>query len=252
MNFKDKVVLITGAGAGIGRETALQYAANGAKVVVNAIGNERGKETAELIAQQGGEAIFIQGDISKKDVVATIFQRAIAEYGRIDIVVNNAAVVAAGTIETTTEEDIDRTLAVNIKGAYIVSQYAAKQMREQGGGVIVHVGSVAAIKGHHDRSIYTASKGALLALTKSMALELVDANIRVNCVSPGTTYTDGVHHRIESAEDPEALKSMYLARQPMNRLAKPEEIAHSILFASCDEAGFMNGSNIVIDGGTSL
>ena len=252
MDFTNKVVLITGSGAGIGRETAIQYAANGANVVVNGVGSERGKHTAELIKEKGGKAIFIQGDISKKSDVENLIHRAVEEFGRIDILVNNAAVVDAGTIENTTEEDIDRTLAVNVKGTYLTSQSAAKQMRKQGGGVIVHVGSVASIKGHHDRSIYSASKGAMLALTKSMALELLDAKIRVNCVSPGTTYTDGVHNRIEASSDPEALKSMYLERQPMNRLAKPEEIAHSILFASCDEAAFMNGSNIVIDGGTTI
>ncbi|WP_277585054.1 SDR family NAD(P)-dependent oxidoreductase [Psychrobacillus antarcticus] len=190
-------------------------------MVVNAIGNERGKQTAELIKEKGGEAIFIQGDISKRSDVENMVNKTVQTYGRIDILVNNAAVVSVGTIENTSEEDIDRTLAVNIKGTYLTSQFVAKQIRAQGVGVIVHVGSVAATKGHHDRSIYSASKGAVLALTKSMALELMDANIRVNCVSQGTTHTEGVHNRIEASSDPESLKSMYLARQPMNRLATP-------------------------------
>lgn len=125
-------------------------------------------------------------------------------------------------------------------------------MKKQGGGVIVNVGSVAAEKGHKNRSAYSASKGAVLALTKSIAIDCMDDNIRVNCVSPGTTITDGVQAKIDSADDPQAMLDMYLARQPMNRLAKSSEIAHTILFAACDEAAFMNGSNITIDGGLSI
>ncbi|KAB8126656.1 SDR family oxidoreductase [Gracilibacillus oryzae] len=251
MDFTNKVVLITGSGVGIGRETALQFARNGAKVVVNSRSN-RGGETLKQLKENGADAIFVQADVSNVNDVMQMVQKVIDTYGRIDIVVNNAAVVLPGTIETTTEEDLLETLLVNVQGTFLVSKYVVKEMKKQNGGVIVNVGSVAAEKGHKDRSAYSASKGAVLALTKSIAKDCIDDNIRVNCVSPGTTITEGVQAKIDSADDPEAMEAMYLARQPVNRLAKTSEIAHTILFAACDEAAFMNGSNITIDGGLSI
>jgi meso-butanediol dehydrogenase / (S,S)-butanediol dehydrogenase / diacetyl reductase len=251
MDFTDKVVLITGSGAGIGRETAIQFAENGAKIVVNSR-SERGKETLKILKEKGFDAIFVQADVSKLADVKNMVQSTIEAFGRIDILVNNAAVVLPGTIETTTEEDLLETLLVNVQGTFLVSKYVVKEMKKQGGGVIVNVGSVAAEKGHQNRSAYSASKGAVLALTKSIAKDCIDDNIRVNCVSPGTTITEGVQAKIDHADDPEAMLEMYLARQPMNRLAKSSEIAHTILFAACEEASFMNGSNITIDGGLSI
>ncbi|MGG0717078.1 SDR family oxidoreductase [Robertmurraya massiliosenegalensis] len=251
MDFTNKVVLVTGSGAGIGRETAIQFAKNGAKVVVNSR-SDRGEETLKILKEQGLDAIFVQADVSKLADIKKMVQAAIDAYGRIDILVNNAAVVLPGTIETTTEEDLLETLLVNVQGTFLVSKYVVKEMKKQGGGVIVNVGSVAAEKGHKNRSAYSASKGAVLALTKSIAMDCLDDNIRVNCVSPGTTITEGVQAKIDNADDPEAMLEMYLARQPMNRLAKSSEIAHTILFAACEEAAFMNGSNITIDGGLSI
>ncbi|WP_019153542.1 SDR family NAD(P)-dependent oxidoreductase [Robertmurraya massiliosenegalensis] len=251
MDFTNKVVLITGSGAGIGRETAIQFAQNGAKVIVNSR-SKRGEETLKILKEQGFDAIFVQADVSKLADIKKMVQAAIDAYGRIDILVNNAAVVLPGTIETTTEEDLLETLLVNVQGTFLVSKYVVKEMKKQGGGVIVNVGSVAAEKGHKNRSAYSASKGAVLALTKSIAMDCLDDNIRVNCVSPGTTITEGVQAKIDNAEHPEAMLAMYLARQPMNRLAKSSEIAHTILFAACEEAAFMNGSNITIDGGLSI
>lgn len=251
MDFTNKVVLITGSGAGIGRETALQFARNGAKVVVNSR-STRGEETLKLLKENGSDAIFVQADVSKVEHVKKLVQASIDAFGRIDILVNNAAVVLTGTIENTTEEDLLETLLVNVQGTFLVSKYVVKEMKKQGGGVIVNVGSVAAEKGHKDRCAYSASKGAVLALTKSIAKDCIDDNIRVNCVSPGTTITEGVQAKIDNAEDPKAMEAMYLARQPMNRLARSSEIAHTILFAACEEASFMNGSNITIDGGLSI
>lgn len=251
MDFTNKVVLITGSGAGIGRETAIQFAKNGAKVVVNSR-SERGKETLEILKEKGFDAIFVQADVSKLADVKKMVQSSIEAFGRIDVLVNNAAVVLPGTIETTSEEDLLETLLVNVQGTFLVSKYVVKEMKKQGGGVIVNVGSVAAEKGHQNRSAYSASKGAVLALTKSIAKDCIDDNIRVNCVSPGTTITEGVQAKIDHADDPNAMLEMYLARQPMNRLAKSSEIAHTILFAACEEASFMNGSNITIDGGLSI
>ncbi len=251
MDFTNKVVLITGSGAGIGRETALQFADNGAKVVVNSR-STRGSETLNLLKEKGADAIFMQGDVSKVEDVKKMVQTTIDTYGLIDILVNNAAVVLPGTVGNTSEEDLLETLLVNVQGTFLVSKYAIAEMKKQGGGTIVNVGSVAATKGHKDRSAYSASKGAVLALTKSMAIDYIDDNIRVNCVSPGTTITEGVQAKITNAEDPKAMEAMYLARQPMNRLAQSSEIAHSILFACCEEAAFMNGNNIIIDGGLSI
>ncbi|MGN8646150.1 SDR family NAD(P)-dependent oxidoreductase [Gracilibacillus sp. HCP3S3_G5_1] len=251
MDFTNKVVLITGSGAGIGRETALQFARNGAKVVINSRSN-RGEETLKLLKGNGADAIFIQADVSKVDEVKRMVKSATDTYGQIDILVNNAAVVLPGTIETTTEEDLLETLLVNVQGTFLVSKYVIKEMKKQGEGVIVNIGSVAAEKGHENRSAYSASKGAVLALTKSIAKDCINDNIRVNCVSPGTTMTEGVQAKIDNAADPKAMEAMYLARQPVNRLAKTSEIAHTILFAACEEAAFMNGSNITIDGGLSI
>lgn len=251
MDFTNKIVLITGSGAGIGRATAIQFVESGASVVINSRGH-KGEETVNLIEKIGGQAIFVQGDVSKVDDVIRLVQRTIQTFGRIDILVNNAAVVLPGMVDNTSEEDLLATLLVNVKGPFLVSKYVIKEMKKQGGGVIVNIGSVAALKGHKNRSAYSASKGAIVALTKSMAIDYMDDNIRVNCVSPGTTYTAGVEDKINHASDPEAMLQIYLKRQPMNRLATSDEIAHSILFSCCDEAAFLNGSNIVIDGGMSI
>ncbi|HEY8528506.1 MAG TPA: SDR family oxidoreductase [Paenibacillaceae bacterium] len=252
MNFAGKVVLVTGAGAGIGRTAAVMFAEKGAKVAVNALTAERGRQTAELIRQKGGEAVFIQGDVSVAAECERIVRETVNAFGRLDILVNNAGVAIPGRVDNMSEEDFDRTMALNVKGVFMMSKYAVLQMKKQGGGVIVNVASVAALKGHKDRSAYAASKGAVVALTKSMAADHVPDNIRVNCVCPGTTHTPAIEEKIRTADDPEAMRAMFLARHPVGRLAKPEEIAYAILFACCDEAAFMTGSVITIDGGMTM
>ena len=157
-----------------------------------------------------------------------------------------------GRVDNTPEEAWDRTMAVNLKGAFLVSKYAIAKMRSTGGGVIVHNASVAALKGLKDRAAYTASKGGLWALTKAMAADYLADNIRVNCVCPGTTDTPSLDRRIQAFPDPEKARADFIARQPMGRLGRDGEIAAAILFAASDEAAFLNGATIAIDGGMTI
>ena len=252
MNFSNKVVLITGSGSGIGRATAVSFAQGGAKVVVNDLIPERGEETLDLVKKKGSEGVFIECDISVAADAERMIKEIIKVFGKIDILVNNAGIIVPGRVDNIAEEDIDRALKVNVKGVFLVSKYAVLEMKKAGGGVIVNIASVAALKGIADRSAYSASKGAVLALTRAMATDYIKDNIRVNCVCPGTTYTPALEERMRALPDPEAARVAFIARQPMGRLGKEEEIAQAILFAACDEASYMNGSIISIDGGALL
>lgn len=255
MNFKDKVVVITGAGGGIGRATALMFAQNGAKIVANALKPDKKQsapETVRLIKNNGGEAIYVEGDVSNSESVQLIINKAVETYGRIDVLVNNAGIVIPGDLETTTVDAFDLTMQVNVKGPFLMSKYAVEQMKKQGGGVIVNIGSVAALKGHVDRIAYCASKGAVVSLSRAIATEYVKDNIRVNVICPGTTYTPAIEEKIRTAEDPEKMEAMFVERQPMGRLGRVEEIAHAVMFAASEEAAYMTGSVIVIDGGMTM
>jgi meso-butanediol dehydrogenase / (S,S)-butanediol dehydrogenase / diacetyl reductase len=252
MRFKDKVVLITGAGVGIGRATALRFAAEGAEVAVNSLTPANGQETLRLLRAAGGRGIYIQGDVSRDAEARRLVEESVKAFGRLDVLVNNAGIVLPGRVDNTTEEDWDRTVAVNLKGVFLVSKYAVLQMRKNGGGVIVHNASVAATRGLKDRASYTASKGAVWALTRAMAADYLAENIRVNCVCPGTVETPSLERRIQAFADPVRAKAEFVARQPMGRLGKDEEIAAAILFAASDEAAFMNGATIAIDGGMTI
>lgn len=252
MPFAGKSVLITGAGSGIGRATALLFAKSGARVAINNVSLQKGNEVMELIKSIGAEVCYAPGDISVAETARAVVEKTITAFGKLDILVNNAGIVIGGRVDNTSEEDLDRTLRVNVRGTFLVSKYAVQEMKKRGGGVIVNVASVAAIKGIPDRAAYSASKGALVSLTKAMAADYIKDNIRVNCVCPGTTFTEGLAERIKASPDPEAALAEFVRRQPMGRLGKEEEIAHAILFAACDDAAFMTGSIITIDGGASI
>ncbi len=252
MRFQGKVVLITGAGVGIGRAAAVRFGKEGAKVAINSLTPTNGQQTLRLLQEARGQGIYIQGDVSITADARRIVEETVKAFGRIDILVNNAGIVLPGRVDNISEEDWDRTIAVNLKGVYLVSKYTIPEMRKIGGGVIVLNASVVAIKGVKDRGAYTASKGGVLALTKAMAADYLSENIRVNCVCPGTTYTPSLERRIQAFADPEKARVDFIARQPMGRLGKDEEIAAAILFAASDEAAFMTGANIAIDGGMTI
>jgi len=250
--FEGKVVLITGAGVGIGRAAAVRFAREGAKVAVNSVTPAHGEETLRLVRAAGAEGIYVRGDVSREEDARRLAAETVAAFGRIDVLVNNAGIVLPGRVDTTSEEDWDRTMAVNLKGPFLVSRQVIPLMRKAGGGVIVHTSSVVAVRGVKERAAYSASKGGLLALTKAMAADYLGDRIRVNCVCPGTTATPSLERRIQAFADPEKARADFIARQPMGRLGTDEEIAAAILFAASDEAGFMNGAAVAIDGGMTI
>jgi len=252
MRFQGKVVLITGAGVGIGRAAAVRFGKEGAKVAINSLTPANGRETLRLLKEAGGQGIYIQGDVSKEEDARRMVQETVKVFSRLDILVNNAGIVIPGRVDNMSEKDWDRTMAVNLKGVFWVSKYTIPEMRKTGGGVIVHNASIVALKGVKDRGAYTASKGGVWALTKAMAADYLAENIRVNCVCPGTTDTPSLERRIQAFADPEKARADFIARQPMRRLGKDEEIAAAILFAASEEAAFLNGATIAIDGGMTI
>ncbi len=249
MRLAGKVSVITGAGSGIGRATALLFAREGAKVVAGDIQGELAEETAQMIRRAGGEATAVGVDVTKAEDVQRMFRKVLDSYGRLDVLVNNAGIGFAATVEHTDEGDWDRLLAVNLKGVFLGCKYAIPIMRQGGGGVIVNTASTVAMVGIESRAAYCASKGGVAALTKAMALDHVRDGIRVNCVAPGTIETPYFTEIFATSNAPAQLRKSLEDRQAMQRLGKPEEIAYAMLYLACDESSFVTGSMLVVDGG---
>jgi len=251
MRLSGKTALITGAGAGIGRAAALLFAKEGAVVGVNSR-SAGGQAVAEEILASGGCAAFFQGDVSREEDARRVVGGMLAAFERLDILVNNAGIVLPGRADNTEAEDWDRTMAVNARGVFLMSKYAVPAMKRTGAGVIVNIASVAALKGLKDRAAYSASKGAVVALTRQMAAEYMADGVRVNCVCPGTVDTPSLEGRIQAFADPAQARRDFESRQPLGRLGLPGEIAEAILLAASPAAGFMTGAVIVIDGGMTV
>ena len=252
MDFTGKVALVTGGGAGIGRESAILFAKHGAKVAVNSVGPTTGQETVDIIRANGGEAIFIRGDVASNKFCQEMVEKTVATFGRLDVLVNSAGVVRPGNVCEVSEETIDEVLGINVKGVFFASKYAIEEMVKVGGGSIVHVASAACMYGVKNRSIYTASKGAVVALTKAMAVDHADQHIRVNAVCPGATVSPSMEERFQASADPAAMRAQFVANHPIGRLAEPVEIAYTVVFVASDESAFTTGATFMIDGGVSL
>lgn len=246
-NFSGKVCLVTGAGAGMGKATAIQYARNGAKVGINDLTAEICADTLEAIRAVGGQCFGVYGDISDPAVSEALTDQAMERYGRIDALANVAGVVIPGSIISTTQADIDKTLRINVKGSILTTQAAVRYMRAQEeGGAVVMVGSSAGLLGVSDRVAYSASKGAIIAVTRAIAVDLLHTKVRVNCICPGPVNSPSMEARFQAAP---GLREKFLAGALNDRLGEAEELAQAILFASCGEMGYLNGAIISVDGG---
>jgi len=246
MRLRGKVAIVTGAASGIGRATAELFAEEGAKVVVADINVPEGEKTVSNIRASGGDALFVHADISKDADAKRISEEAVKAYGRIDILVNNAAAFVFKALEEATVEDWQRALSINIMGTALCTKYAVEHMKRVGGGAVVNVGSVHGFVGQPGYIPYAATKAALVQMSRNMAIELGPFNIRVNCACPGAVLTDHTLHRLkELGMTPEDLG----AQQPLKRGSQPRESASAILFLASDDASFVTGAFLMVDGG---
>ncbi|MEC9490574.1 MAG: SDR family oxidoreductase [Halanaerobiales bacterium] len=246
IDFTDEVVIVTGAARGIGKAAAEAFAESGAKVIIGDIDAKKGKKAADSI---NGEATFIKLDVSSSKSVVDLVKKVNEMYRRIDILVNNAGVFYTENIVDTPEEEWDKLMNINLRGAYLCSHYIIPEMLKRQSGVVINIASEAGLVGIGGQVAYNVSKAGIISMTKSMAVDFADNGIRVNAVCPGTTETPLFLNALKKADDPEELRSTYEKIRPLNRLGKPEEIAGAILAMASKNLAYATGSVLTIDGG---
>ncbi len=249
MRLADKVAVITGGGSGIGRATALAFAREGARLALvdrDAAGVE---ETAAMVAAAGGETMTCVSDVGEPGTADRDAAAILARFGRIDILFAAAGFSVGGTIMTTSPEDWDRVFRANVGGTWLWARAVVPAMRAQGGGAIVTTASQLAIAGGAGNAAYIAAKGAILSLTRTMALDFAADRIRVNAVAPGAIDTPMLRRSFGRAADPAAAEAKSVARHPLGRLGRPEEIAEAVLYLASDAAAFTTGTTLAVDGG---
>ncbi len=248
-----KIALVTGAGTGIGRAIASLFARHGARIGVNVHKSvEGGQQTIRDISEQGGEAVLLPADITSPADVKEATERLVQTFGGIDILVNNSGIGTTRTSDRVTdidEDEWDRVLEVNLKGAMLTSKFVIPHIRKRGGGKIVNISSIRGLLGNPVLASYCASKGGMVLLTKQMAVDYAADDIRVNCICPGTTETPMIDRLLGLEEDPEKTAQSIRTMHPLGRFAQPEEIARAMLFLASEEASFVTGAVLPVDGG---
>ena len=245
MRISEKVAIITGAASGIGRTTAILFAKEGGKVIVADQNGVGGNETVDMIRSDGGQAIFERVNVTSATDIQNMVETTINTYGKLNILVNNAGIAIRLPVVDLPEEDWDRNIDVNLKSIYLSSKYAIPRMIENKGGSIVNIASIYGIVGGRIRAAYTASKGGVVNLTRSMALDYALHKIRVNCVCPGFVNTPLLKNILKTPEEYQALADLH----PMGRLGDMQEIAQGILYLASDASSFVTGIALPIDGG---
>jgi 3-oxoacyl-[acyl-carrier protein] reductase len=244
MDFKDKVVLVTGGSRGIGRACAIAFAQRGAQVVLSYAGNEAAaNETVKLIQDAGGKARALKFDVADTKACADAVDSVVKELGRLDVLVNNAGIAVDGLIMRFKDEDWDRTLDTNLRGAFALIRAVSRPMMKQKSGAIINLTSIVGEMGNGGQAAYSASKAGLIGLTKSVAKELASRNIRVNAVSPGFIGTD------MTSKIPEDTRAKMLEGIPMARLGSAEEVANAVVFLASDLAAYITGEVLKVNGG---
>jgi NAD(P)-dependent dehydrogenase (short-subunit alcohol dehydrogenase family) len=246
-----KIAVVTGAGSGIGRAAAVRFAAEGAAVAAVDLNADAAKETVARLGAAGGRALAVAANVADRAQVDAAFGQILGEFGRVDVLYSNAGCSSSGSVLDATEDDWDRSLAVNAKGTFLCAQAAAPSMIESGGGSIINQGSVAALVGIASFASYCAAKGAVVALTRSMSVDLAPRGVRVNVICPGTVYTPLMEPMLTArgGGDLAAGLALTVAKYPIGRLGTPEEIAAVALFLASDESSFLTGSVLTADGG---
>jgi len=249
MQLAGKVALITGGASGIGRATARLFAREGAAIALADIQADAGQRVADEIVQSGGRAFFEAVDVTRTADCRRLVERAIGEFGRIDILFNNAGIIRRTTVLDLSEEDWDRVMAVNVKSIYLLSREVIPHMQKAGGGAIVNTASGWGLTGGARAAVYCASKGAVVLLTKAMAIDHGAQRIRVNCICPGDTDTQMLREEAQQLGEESGRFLAESAKRPLGRVGTPEEIAQAALYLSSDASSFVTGTALVVDGG---
>jgi 3-oxoacyl-[acyl-carrier protein] reductase len=252
MKLSNKVALITGSGSGIGRASAILFSQEGARICVADVDRKGGEETVDLIKQKGSDAILVHADITKVSDAERMVQMALDRYGKLDILFNNAGIgMPFMPLEQIEESLWHRIMDINVKGVFLGCKYAIPAMKRQGGGVIVNTASISGVRPRAGNTVYSASKGAVILMTKSLALELAPFKIRVNCINPVVVETPFLEKNIDRNQLEEAKKTM-LSTIPLGRLCQPEDIAHAALYLASDESSMVTGASLDVDGGRGI
>ncbi len=248
--LKDKIAIVTGAGSGIGRAIALAMVREGARVVLVGRRNDRVEAVArEVPREEQGSAMALAADVSKRDEIERVLQETVKAFGGINVLVNNAGILHAGTAEQITEAQWDETFNINVRGLWLLSRAMLPHLRKAGGGSIINVASVLGINGVRNRAAYAASKGAVVLLTKCMAIDHGHENIRVNAICPSFVETDLTAAVLSKAADPDAMRRERIGVHPIGRLGQPEDMAGLAVYLASDESSWVTGAAFPVDGG---